>query len=184
YFCCGAHGCQRAIHSFPTRRSSDLLETTRPENHGWLTYIYPQVDLWDGKNMMRFAAQAEHIITEDGTEFRSAGLPILYAKLAEIVLFDGRLTVALTAVWIFVVLLLDFRSLKYALAALLPLGLGMAVMMGLMGLFDIRLNFMNIVVLPVVLGYGVSHGVYLMHRFLEGTRPMVALPSVGDADLL
>src|SRR5690606_39284040 len=83
YFCCGAHGCQRAIHSFPTRRSSDLLETTRPENHGWLTYIYPQVDLWDGKNMMRFAAQSEHIITEDGTEFRSAGLPILYAKLAE-----------------------------------------------------------------------------------------------------
>ncbi|HLT29669.1 MAG TPA: MMPL family transporter [Myxococcaceae bacterium] len=157
------------------------LETTRPENHGWLTYIYPQVDLWDGKNMMRFAAQSEHIITEDGTEFRSAGLPILYAKLAEIVLFDGRLTVALTAVWIFVVLLLDFRSLKYALAALLPLGLGMAVMMGLMGLFDIRLNFMNIVVLPVVLGYGVSHGVYLMHRFLEGTSPMVALRSVGAA---
>jgi len=157
------------------------LPTTRPENHGWLTYIYPQVDLWDGKNMMRFAAQTEEITSADGTVFRSAGLPILYAKLADIVLFDGKLTVALTAVWIFVVLLLDFRSLKYALAALLPLGLGMAVMLGLMGLFDIRLNFMNIVVMPVVLGYGVSHGVYLMHRFLEGTSPLVALRSVGAA---
>lgn len=157
------------------------LPTTKPENHGWLTYIYPQVDLWDGKNMMRFAAQTEQITAADGTEFRSAGLPILYAKLADIVLFDGKLTVALTAAWIFIVLLLDFRSLKYALAALLPLGLGMAVMLGLMALFDIRLNFMNIVVMPVVLGYGVSHGVYLMHRFLEGTSPMVALRSVGAA---
>ena len=159
------------------------LATTKPENHGWLTYIYPRVDLWDGKNMMRFGDQTEEIHTADGSVFYSAGLPILYATLADIVLFDGKLTVGLTALWIFVVLMLDFRKLRYALAALLPLGLGMGVMLGLMAVFDIRLNFMNIVVLPVVLGYGVSHGVYLMHRFLEGTSPMVALRSVGAAVL-
>ena len=27
------------------------LPTTRPENHGYLTFLYPKVDLWDGKNL-------------------------------------------------------------------------------------------------------------------------------------
>jgi predicted RND superfamily exporter protein len=157
------------------------LPTTKPENKGFLTFIYPGVDLYEGKRMMAFAAQVEDLKTADGQVFHGAGLPILFAKLADIVLFDARLTVGLTALWIFAVLWLDFKKLKYALAALLPLGLGMFAMMGLMTLFNIRLNFMNIVVLPVVLGYGVSHGVYLMHRFLEGTSPMVALKSVGAA---
>jgi len=79
------------------------------------------------------------------------------------------------------VLLIDFRNLKLALAALLPLSLGVGVMLGFYALIDERLNFMNIVVLPIVLGYGVSHGVYLIHRFLEGTSPIVALRSVGAA---
>ena len=97
--------------------------------------------------------------------------------------WDGKLTVAITAAWILIVLMMDLKKLKYAMAALLPLALGMCVMMGLMSMLDLRLNFMNIVVLPVVLGYGVSHGVYLLHRFLEGTSPVVALRSVGSAVL-
>jgi uncharacterized protein len=157
------------------------LPTTAPENHGWLTFIYPQVDLWDGKNMLKFAEENEQITTADGSTFYAAGLPILYATLAKIVLFDGKLTVALTALWILAVLLLDFRSIKVALASLIPLALGMGLMLGVMALLDVRLNFMNICVLPIVLGYGVSHGVYLVHRYQEGTSPVVALRSVGVA---
>jgi uncharacterized protein len=157
------------------------LPTTKPENHGWLTFIYPTVDLYDGKNMLLFAEQTEQIRTADGSTFRAAGLPILYAMLAKIVLFDGKVTVALTAAWLLFILLVDFRALKVALAALIPLSLGMGLMFGVMVLFGASLNFMNICVLPIVLGYGVSHGVYLLHRFLEGTSPLVALRSVGAA---
>lgn len=157
------------------------ISTTKPENQGWLTFLYPKVDLWDGRNMLQFSDETAEIKTKEGNTWRSAGAPILYAKLARIVLFDGKLSVFLTAVWIFFILYLDFRSLRVALAAILPLGLGMGLMLGIMAILDEPLNFMNIVVLPVVLGYGVSHGVYLMHAYLEGTSPMVALRSVGTA---
>ena len=40
---------------------------------------------------------------------------------------------------------------------------------------------MNLVVFPIILGYGVSHGVYLLHRFREGASPRHALLSVGRA---
>ncbi len=156
-------------------------EGAAPENHGILTFIYPRVDLWDGKQMLEFSDQTSVIRTEDGREFRSAGLPVLYAKLARIVLWDGKVTVILVAIWILLMHFLDFRRPLLALASVIPLVVGVVMTLGIMSLTDERLNFMNIIILPILLGFGVSHGLYLLHRFLEGTSPMVALRSVGAA---
>lgn len=157
------------------------LPTTRPENHGYLTFLYPKVDLWDGKNMLAFADQTRVIKGKSGAEYHSAGLALLYAKLARIVLWDGKLTVLLAAIWILLMHYLDFRSVKLALASVIPLGIGLVMMLGMLSMTNHRLNFMNLVILPILLGFGVSHGLYLLHRFLEGTSPLVALRSVGGA---
>ncbi|XXF77262.1 MMPL family transporter [Myxococcaceae bacterium GXIMD 01537] len=156
------------------------LPTTAPENHGFLTFIYPSVDLWDGKLMLQFADQTAVIKTDRG-EFRSAGAAQLYARLARIVLSDGKWTVILATLWILVMHFADFRNAPLALASVIPLTVGLAMMLGFMALFDLRLNFMNIIIMPILLGFGVSHGLYLLHRFLEGTSPLVALRSVGAA---
>jgi predicted RND superfamily exporter protein len=85
------------------------------------------------------------------------------------------------SLWILLMHFADFRSVPLALASVIPLTVGLAMMLGFMSLFDLRLNFMNIIILPILLGFGVSHGLYLLHRFLEGTSPVVALRSVGAA---
>ncbi|MHB8877052.1 MAG: MMPL family transporter, partial [Myxococcaceae bacterium] len=157
------------------------LPTSKVENHGYLTYIYPGVDLWDGKKMLEFADQTTNITTASGKVYHAAGLPILFAKLARIVLFDGKLTVILATLWILMMHFLDFRSTKLALASVIPLGIGLVMMLGAMSITNHRLNFMNIIMMPILLGFGVSHGLYLLHRFLEGTSPIVALRSVGAA---
>ncbi len=157
------------------------LSSAKPENRGWLTFVYPAVDLWSGKRVMALADQVEEIHTDDGRVFTSAGLPILYAYLARVVLKDAKVAVAITTVALLLILLLDLRSLRSTLIALLPLVLGMGMMLGAMRILHMTLNFMNIVVFPIVLGYGVSHGVYLMHRFNEGATAWQALRSVGTA---
>ncbi len=171
------------IHEVPSIYASQFknIPTTKPENQGYLTFIYPRVDLWDGKQMLEFADQTHVIKTASGREYRSAGLPILFARLARIVLWDGKITVILAALWILVMHYLDFRSVKLAAASVIPLFVGLAMMLGMMSLTNHRLNFMNIIILPILLGFGVSHGLYLLHRFLEGTSPVVALRSVGAA---
>ena len=157
------------------------LPTAKPENRGVLTFVYPVVDLWDGKQMLKFAEEVEEVPIAEGEVYYSAGMPILFAKLARIVLFDGKFSVALTAVLLLLVLLVDLRSLRATAVALLPLLLGVGMMLGAMVWIDFRLNFMNVVVFPIVLGYGLSHGVYLIHRFREGSSAMDALRSVGTA---
>ncbi|MDY7227527.1 efflux RND transporter permease subunit [Hyalangium rubrum] len=171
------------VHGVPDIYANQFrhLPTTKPENHGYLTFIYPSVDLWDGKLMLQFADETSIIKTADGKEFRAAGAAQLYARLARIVLADGKLTVLLVSLWILVMHFADFRSVPLALASVIPLTVGLAMMLGFMSLFDLRLNFMNIIILPILLGFGVSHGLYLLHRFLEGTSPVVALRSVGAA---
>jgi hypothetical protein len=157
------------------------LPTTKPENHGYLTFIYPGVDLWDGKKMLEFADQTTNITTASGKVYRAAGPAPLYARLARIVLKDGQVAVLLTTLWILLMHFLDFRNVKLALASVIPLTVGLAMMLGIMTLVGLDLNFMNIIILPILLGFGVSHGLYLLHRFLEGTSPLVALRSVGAA---
>lgn len=171
------------VDGVPTVYASnfDSLPQTKPENRGYLTFIYPKIDLWDGKNLIKFADQTSVIKGVSGKEYRGAGLAILYAKLAEIVLKDGKITVILAAIWILMMHYLDFRSVKLAAASVIPLGVGLVMMLGVMNLIGERLNFMNLVMMPILLGFGVSHGLYLLHRFLEGTPPLVALRSVGSA---
>ena len=53
--------------------------------------------------------------------------------------------------------------------------------MGLVARARFRLIFMNIIDFTITIGYGVSPGVYLTHRFREGVGPMAALRSVGSA---
>ncbi|WNG40348.1 MMPL family transporter [Archangium violaceum] len=182
------------VHGVPDIYASQFrhLPETKPENHGFLTFIYPAVDLWDGKKMLTFVDQTSRIPTpevKDATgkvlspamERRAAGAAPLFARLARIVLSDGQLTVLLVTLWILVMHYLDFRNVKLALASVIPLTVGLAMMLGIMTLSDLHLNFMNIIILPILLGFGVSHGLYLLHRFLEGTSPVVALRSVGAA---
>jgi hypothetical protein len=182
------------VHGVPEVYASQFrhLPETKPENHGYLTFIYPNVDLWDGKKMLTFVDQTSRIPTpelKDATgkviapamERRAAGAAPLFGRLARIVLADGKLAVLLVTLWILVMHFLDFRNVKLALASVIPLTVGLAVMLGLMTLWDLHLNFMNIIILPILLGFGVSHGLYLLHRFLEGTSPVVALRSVGAA---
>lgn len=157
------------------------IKSAKPENQGYLTYLYPKVAMWHGKSLLKFSDQVEEIKAKDGQVFRTAGISIVYATLARIVLFDGKFSVALTAFLLIVILLLDFRSFSSTLMALIPLLFGVGAMLGIMALMKWNLNFMNIVVFPIVLGYGISHGVYFMHRFHEGTSPSFALRSVGVA---
>lgn len=163
------------------RNLFENLPETRPENRGYLTYIYPKVDLWNGQNVMAFSDQVENLVGKDGEAYHGAGAAVLMATLARIVLHDVKIFIVLTLILLVLILWLDLRNFQETVVAMLPLVAGTAIMLGTMVLFGQTLNFMNIVVFPIVLGFGVSQGVYLLHRFREGTPPLQAVTSVGAA---
>lgn len=147
---------------------------------GFITYVYAGVDLWDGREMIAFAREVGEIPVQSGT-YHAAGMPLIFSLLTQIILYDGKLTVGLTFLALILILIVDFRRLSDVLIALAPLLLGVGSMLGVMRVLGAHLNLMNIVIFPIVIGYGVSHGIYLLHRVRDGVSPREALSSVGRA---
>src|SRR5262249_19536534 len=71
---------------------------------------------------------------------------------------------------IFVVLLLDFRSLKHTLISLAPLAMGLIAALGVMGLCGLPLNPANMIAFPLILGVGADNGVHVLHDYLSRSR--------------
>ena len=66
---------------------------------------------------------------------------------------------------ILLLLMVDFRKLGDALCAMTPVSIGFIGAFGLMTIFDIPLNFANIIILPIIFGIGVNAGVHVVHRW-------------------
>jgi predicted RND superfamily exporter protein len=82
-------------------------------------------------------------------------------------------------IWVF----FHFRQWRATVLTLLPLTMGLTWMVGSMSLLGIRFNFVNAVILPMIIGMGIDNSIHLMHRFLEGggRDASLALRTTGRA---
>jgi predicted RND superfamily exporter protein len=65
---------------------------------------------------------------------------------------------------VFVLLLLDFRSLRLTGIAMAQLICGVIMMLGVMRLVGINLNYVNAFVATMILGVGIDYSIHLVHR--------------------
>ena len=147
----------------------------------FLTTVLPSGNMWQDKLFMdQFGTELETVSD------RTTGMPVIMRALLDIIGRDGRNAAYLTLVLVYLILLLDFRSFKYAFIAMLPLATGAVWMVGLMQLFGLQLDMMNVMALPLILGIGIDDGVHVVHRWrLEGPRSAnIVLSSTGKAVLL
>ena len=115
-----------------------------------------------------------------------SGLPPVFRAVIKIFARDGRNAVLLTLGIVFLLLYADFKKLRHALMAMIPLACGVFWMVGLMHLFGMKLNFINVIGLPLIIGIGIDDGVHIMHRWRnEGSgRIYTVFSSTGKAILL
>jgi uncharacterized protein len=99
------------------------------------------------------------------------GFPVAYFEITREIRDGFAQAALLAALAVLAVLLIDLRSVSFALLAAVPVGLGAVWMVGLMGLFAIPFNLANVVVVPLILGIGIDNGIHVVHRFrAEGCR--------------
>jgi predicted RND superfamily exporter protein len=79
--------------------------------------------------------------------------------------------VLLGLIVVFVLLWIDFRSLKLTCIALAQLVCGVILMLGAMKVADIHLNYVNAFVATMILGVGIDYSIHLVHRLsMSGGR--------------
>lgn len=134
------------------------------DGEGLAIYAVPAGSFWEVEVADAFAADVRSV-DED-----AVGLAMVHVEHGQMVLAGFRKAAIFAAGVIVVLLLIDFRSLRGALLALLPTALGWCWMMGLMPLLGLSFNVANIVALPLVLGIGITFGVHMVHRQREITE--------------
>jgi len=147
----------------------------------FLVTVFPAGDIWQNSDLFnRFTDDLARVSD------RATGFPPVFRALIDIITRDGRNSVLLTLVIIFLLLWADFRSIRYSLIAMIPLAIGVIWMIGLMHLTGQQLTVVNIMGLPMILGIGIDDGVHIVHRWLiEGKGKIYTVfASTGKAILL
>lgn len=135
---------------------------------GRFVVVYPEGDLSaDARRSIAFAAATADIPDGAGGTVRAGSTAIVAAEMLRLMLAEAPYMVAITFALIAAMMLVAFRSVRWAALALLPLGVGMAWMLGGMVAAGLLFTFYNLVVLPAALGIGNDCGVHLVHRYRE-----------------
>lgn len=130
-----------------------------------LLKIYGRGDIWDTMALRRFVNDVRRV------DPQATGNP-LQAYEASLEMKRSFQEAAIYSLLVIVaVLVLDFKDLRMALLAAMPLGIGVLQMFGLLGWLDIPLNPANLIALPLILGIGVDYGVHILHEFRETDGP-------------
>ncbi|CAM2065341.1 MMPL family transporter [Sulfidibacter corallicola] len=141
-----------------------------------LIYTYPPAHKW-----RRHTPPALERLIEQYPHAHLTGPVIVSRELKKVVWQDAGIAAGLGMVLVFLFLMLDLGGFWRAVFSLIPLGVGMMWMVGLMVMFDIPVNVMNIFVFTMVIGIGVDYGVHLIHRWHESGGDVAALDGTAKA---
>ncbi|MBN1352758.1 MMPL family transporter [candidate division KSB1 bacterium] len=167
-----------ALSDLPVTILDRYSNNTRDQ---FLVTVFPSGNLWQDADFLdRFVNDLESVTP------KATGMPPVFKALIDIIGKDGRNAMILTLVIIFLLLWLDFRSIRYSLMAMIPLAIGLFWMVGLMHLTGQQFTVMNIMGLPMILGIGIDDGVHVIHRWqIEGAGKInTVFSSTGKAILL
>ena len=136
------------------------LFTERDGKRGSFAVLYLQVSGSDAIIMERLSEEIAHL-RERFPEARFASPSAVVGEIMPSLRSDGPLVIGLTFGILFLITLIASRSFTRSLLILIPLALAGAYALGFMGLFDLRLNFYNMLVLPVALALGIDGAIYI-----------------------
>jgi hypothetical protein len=111
---------------------------------------------------------------------------LLAAKIMDWVREKGPKAMVVAIVVVLLILIIDLQNFVLAFKTFLPLLTGLALTGAIMAFFQVKLNFINIVMLPSIIGIMIGSCVYLSHHIIDysmGTT-IKSLQETGSAIIL
>ncbi len=115
-----------------------------------------------------------------------SGIVKIWGFLTSNMLRDLFVSSIFAFIVILLVLILTTKSVKGTLICALSLFISIIATLGVIALFQIKLNFVNILAFPIIIGLGIDYSVHIYYRIMEekGLDIVLVLSSTGKAVLL
>ena len=94
--------------------------------------------------------------------------PFFYTQnMVEMLNEDFNVVLAISSIFVLIVLLVSFRNPAIALIAFLPMSMSWYIVLGIMGIFGLQFNLINIVISTFIFGIGVDYSIFVMDGLLN-----------------
>jgi hopanoid biosynthesis associated RND transporter like protein HpnN len=158
-----------SLSAVPIRASDvppELMSRFVGKTGKYLLQVAPKEEIFNRQPLERFLADVRSV------DRKATGEPVMVYESMTVLRDSYRNAFIYAIIAIALILLIAFRSIRYALIGLVPLLVGVLYMVAGMRLFGISFNSANVIVLPLVLGIAVDSGIYLINRYRrEGETP-------------
>jgi predicted RND superfamily exporter protein len=95
------------------------------------------------------------------------GVNLVSERLRAIVWRDAALAGGIGLLLVMILLAWEMRSLRWTLACLFPVAVGVIWTVGLMAVLGLALNLLNVFVITMIIGVGSDYGIHVLHRLRE-----------------
>jgi predicted RND superfamily exporter protein len=143
--------------------------------------IFPAVSMSDGRVAQRVAKEVSNIPTSRGT-VSAAGEPMVLADILSSMQRDLPIVLMMALAQQIVLLVALMGSVARAATTLLPVIVSIPALIGLLPVFGLELNYLNVILLPTLLGMGEDGGAHFVSRISEGEALDEALANVAPAN--
>ena len=130
-------------------------------NQNYRIEIFPSKDVSVKKNLDEFVNDVEYIFPN------ATGMPIVQQKAGLIVIQSFNIALTISIIFLIIFIYLIFKRFLYVLISVLSLLIAFMFSVFIMILFNINLNFANMIALPLLYSLGISFTIYFIKRFIQ-----------------
>lgn len=124
----------------------------------YMVFTSVRLDKGNLKSVNDFMAKQPGVIVLD---------PFYYTgNLVQTMSDDFNMILAFSSMFVLVVLFLSLKNIFLALIAFLPMSISWYIVLGVMSLFDLQFNLINIIISTFIFGIGVDYSIFVMEGLI------------------
>lgn len=138
--------------------------------------------LWEKEGKLLSSNTMDHIINKistyldhnlpEGYTYKISGEPKVLVRMSDYIVQGQIMSLALSLVSVFVIVLLIFHNLKAACVSLIPISTAVLLNFGVMGFLGIRLDIATAIIASITIGIGIDDTIHFLntyrHFYLQG----------------
>jgi len=130
-------------------------------------------ETWQGQNLVNFVEKLRAAADSVEADAPVAGTMTITADMIMAITQDGPKATLCAFLSVIVLVVLLFRRIEIIGWVLLTLLLGVLWLAGIILGFDLKINFLNFIALPITFGIGVDYGVNIFQRYRQGQETIL-----------
>jgi predicted RND superfamily exporter protein len=138
-----------------------------------VTHIIPNMDLWSRSDTSRLKEGIIRELEKNGvvrSNYILTGPSLLTADLKELIIKNLKSSLWLASLSIIAVLIIYYRSFKLVLFSITPILIGITALIGIMPVLGLELNFINLIVIPMIVGIGLDDGIHYTNTYCNSNH--------------